>query len=164
MKILIATDGSNFSEAAVEQVCRMVTKLKDASIKVVSTYEPPLMAAAAPYATPAVYSPALEREMKEVAAQAVSWAESKLREQLPDLNGDLTTEVLRGSPGREIVQQVDEWGADLVVVGSHGYGFWERAVLGSVSHHVVHHAPCSVLVARISEKPEWQQELSNGHD
>ena len=64
------------------------------------------------------------------------------------MNDVLTTEVLCGPPAQEIVQQAEDWGADLVVVGSHGYGFWSRALLGSVSNSVVHHAPCSVLVVR----------------
>lgn len=151
MKILIATDGSNFSEAAVEQICRMIEKAKDTSIKVISAYEPPIMAAAAPYTTPVANNPVLEAEMKEFAARAVSRAQLKIRERLPDLNANLTTEILIGPPGPCIVQQAEEWGADLVVVGSHGYGFLERVFLGSISDHVVHNATCSVLIVRTRE-------------
>ena len=41
-----------------------------------------------------------------------------------------------------------EVGADVVVLGSHGHGWLQRVLLGSVSHHVLHHAPCPVLVMR----------------
>lgn len=41
-----------------------------------------------------------------------------------------------------------EWAADLVVVGNRGHGAAASAVLGSVSAHLVDHAPCPVLVAR----------------
>ena len=40
---------------------------------------------------------------------------------------------------------------DVIVVGSHGRGFVKRVVLGSVSHHVLQHAPCPVLVVRASD-------------
>ncbi|HLM60632.1 MAG TPA: universal stress protein, partial [Pyrinomonadaceae bacterium] len=92
--------------------------------------------------------PILEREMKELATQAVSEAERKVRERFPDLNDNLSTGVLCGSPERKIVEEAENWNADLIVVGSHGYGFWERMFLGSVSSAILHHAPCSVLVVR----------------
>jgi nucleotide-binding universal stress UspA family protein len=60
----------------------------------------------------------------------------------------IETEVLGGAPQRAIVERARDWGADLIVVGSHGYGFWSRALLGSISNAVVNHAPCSVLVVR----------------
>jgi nucleotide-binding universal stress UspA family protein len=44
--------------------------------------------------------------------------------------------------------------ADLLVVGNHGHGGFARALLGSVSQHCVHHAPCPVLVVRGSEGAE----------
>lgn len=106
------------------------------------------MAVAAPYAAPAAHSPALEKEMKEFAENAVSRAKSTLNERLPDLNANLTAEVLSGSPAQQIVRQAEAWEADLVVVGSHGYGLLERVFLGSVSDHVANHAPCSVLIVR----------------
>lgn len=151
MKILIATDGSQFSRAAVENVCRMLNGAeKEASVKIVSVFEPPLLAAAsAPYAFPAQYNPVMEKELREAADNSVSEAARQARSVLPMLNGNLTTRVLCGLPAAQaIVEEAREWSADLIVVGSHGYGFWQRMLLGSVSNAVVHHAPCSVLVVR----------------
>ena len=56
--------------------------------------------------------------------------------------------VIAGSPKRMIVDEAENWNADLIVVGSHGYPAWERLLLGSVSQAVVSHAQCSVEVVR----------------
>jgi nucleotide-binding universal stress UspA family protein len=53
-------------------------------------------------------------------------------------------EVAFDAPARTLLQAAD--GAALVVVGSHGRGVVKRAILGSVSHAVLHHAPCPVAV------------------
>jgi nucleotide-binding universal stress UspA family protein len=60
----------------------------------------------------------------------------------------VTQALLEGRPKDAIVTEAERWGADLVVVGSHGYGPIRRFFLGSVSLFVAHHAPCSVLVVR----------------
>jgi nucleotide-binding universal stress UspA family protein len=60
----------------------------------------------------------------------------------------VSTEVITGSTKRTIVEEAEDWGADLIVVGSHGYHNWERMLLGSVSQSVAAHAPCSVLIVR----------------
>lgn len=53
-----------------------------------------------------------------------------------------------GDPATAICAVAKEAGADVVVIGSWGHGFLRRALLGSVSSHVVHNAPCAVLVVR----------------
>ena len=53
-----------------------------------------------------------------------------------------------GRPAQFIVDAAKEFEADMIIVGSHGRGFWGKLTLGSVSDAVVHHAPCSVLVVR----------------
>jgi nucleotide-binding universal stress UspA family protein len=54
----------------------------------------------------------------------------------------------RGDPARVIALEAENTGADLVVVGTHGHGVVGRALLGSVSTGVLHHATCDVLVVR----------------
>ncbi len=54
--------------------------------------------------------------------------------------------ILGGVPGVAICQLASELSARAVVVGSRGHGGLKRAVLGSVSDHLVRHAPCPVLV------------------
>ena len=51
-------------------------------------------------------------------------------------------------PKDAIVNEAREWDADLIVLGSHGYGRVKRLVLGSVAAGVVASAPCSVQVVR----------------
>ena len=53
-----------------------------------------------------------------------------------------------GDPETEILDHAKEWGADLIVVGSHDRSRIERFLVGSVSESVVKHAPCSVLVLK----------------
>jgi nucleotide-binding universal stress UspA family protein len=56
--------------------------------------------------------------------------------------------IWQGSPGEAIVDVARSEDVDLVVVGSHGRGPVGRMLIGSVSEHVVRHAPCPVLVVR----------------
>lgn len=56
--------------------------------------------------------------------------------------------VWTGDPGESIIAAAEAEAADLIVVGTHGRGPIGRLFLGSVSQHVVHNAPCPVLVAR----------------
>ena len=53
-----------------------------------------------------------------------------------------------GNPADVIVQEAEESGADLIVVGTRGLNAAQRVLLGSVSTNVVHHATCDVLVVR----------------
>ena len=54
--------------------------------------------------------------------------------------------VLRGDPSFSICQHAEEVGAAAIVIGTRGRGGFRRAVLGSVSDHVIRHAPCPVIV------------------
>ncbi|HEY9861202.1 MAG TPA: universal stress protein [Candidatus Obscuribacterales bacterium] len=52
-----------------------------------------------------------------------------------------------GGPGRAICDLAKTWGADLILVGRRGRSGLSELLLGSVSNYVLHHAPCSVLIA-----------------
>jgi len=56
-----------------------------------------------------------------------------------------------GTPSEEIVKVAKEWSADLLVIGSHGRGGMQRALLGSVAETVMRHAPCPLVVVRSKE-------------
>jgi len=59
------------------------------------------------------------------------------------------TELVEGSPGREILAYADEVGADLIVMGTHGRGGIDRLLLGSVAERVVRSADVPVLTVRV---------------
>jgi nucleotide-binding universal stress UspA family protein len=152
MKILLATDGSDFSRAAIEKLCRMIVNPDaQASIKVVSVYGRFAPIAAEPFAVSAAYYAELETEARRQSERFAEEAAAQIRRCLAEAkNVDVSTLIEAGTPHRVIVEEARRWGADLIVVGSHGHGFWERALLGSTSDGVIHHAPCSVLVVRQS--------------
>ncbi len=148
MKILIATDGSEFSRAAIEKCCRMLKLSDHPQIKVISVYEQAAPMATEPFAISAQYYQELmdlaRRQCETYAADSIE----QLKKVIPSTNGNVEAEVRLGAPAAVIVDEARDWNADLIVVGSHGRSFWGRLTLGSVSDAVVHHAPCSVLVAR----------------
>jgi len=51
----------------------------------------------------------------------------------------------------ETTIEASEWPADPIVMGSRGHGALKRLVLGSVAHHVLNHAPCSIHIMRSSD-------------
>jgi nucleotide-binding universal stress UspA family protein len=53
-----------------------------------------------------------------------------------------------GEVGSTIVAEATEWQADIVVLGTRGHGLLHRALVGSTSRHVLHHASMSVLIVR----------------
>jgi nucleotide-binding universal stress UspA family protein len=77
-------------------------------------------------------------------------ARSELKKSLSSL--PLPSELLvsreerEGHAGREILHAADEWNADLVVMGSHGFGFFNRLLLGSISVYVLRHGHRATLV------------------
>jgi nucleotide-binding universal stress UspA family protein len=53
-----------------------------------------------------------------------------------------------GEPRSFILDEAKAWGADLIVLGSHGRQGWDRLLMGSVAESVALHAHCSVEVVR----------------
>jgi len=147
MKILIATDGSEFSKAALDEACRNVIKPERDEVLIVSAFEDAYPIMAEPFAISAEYYQKVEDAVRDQCDVFVNEAQSAVRKSFDGDSVRVSAEILRGTPEQQIVERAEEWGADLIIVGSHGRGFWGR-LLGSVSNGVVHHAPCSVLVVR----------------
>ncbi len=81
-------------------------------------------------------------------AQARQRGKDALKELAESSDLEVKTIFTEGDPGHEIVRVAEERKADLIVLGTHGYGGWKLFVLGSVAESVVRHAPCAVLTIR----------------
>jgi nucleotide-binding universal stress UspA family protein len=152
MKILVATDGSKFSQSAIEAACDVARGKDEVCFKVVTAYEPPAPIAAEPYGIAAGYYQQLEENARQNAETAAAKGVDLIKSLSANSAPCVTTVVELGRPAKMIVDLAESWGADLIVVGSHGHGFWGRLALGSVSDAVAHHAPCSVLIVKSPSK------------
>jgi nucleotide-binding universal stress UspA family protein len=146
MKILLATDGSKYSKTAINEIAdRLFSPKTEVCIlavyeitAIVNTLEP--MGVSHEY-----YAQFDENAFQNAENNAISAAEI-LENKNPNLL--VTTKVVSGSPKSAILDEAEKFKADLIVVGSHGYGAIERFFLGSVSHSVALHAKCSVEIVR----------------
>ncbi len=146
MKILLAVDGSPCSDEAVNEIARRPWPV-GSEIKVLTTFELSAPVVPETWIMPAGYVDEIDRAARDQAKAVVNRAVEKLKARSGDAPA-VSCEVLPGPPSIVIPDEAESWGADLIVVGSHGYRAWERFLLGSVSQSVVSHAKCSVEVVR----------------
>ena len=149
MKIVLATHGSSFSQLAVEKCCELAKLDGETQVKVISVYETKTAVAAEPFAVSAEFY----QQMTDIAKQNAQSASQRAVDLLAAASCggnkiEVESEIMLGNPAEMILEAADQFGADLLIVGSHGRGFWGRLTLGSVSDAVVHHAKCPVLVVR----------------
>ncbi len=146
MKILLAIDGSPHSQAAVDEVARRPWP-PGTTIRVISAIQP--------YTPPVTEFVLAGATLEDMRQQLVSSAEQIIGRAADALKkAALSTETIvrEGDPRSAIVDEADEWGADLIVVGSHGRTGLTRWLLGSVAQAIVGHASCSVEVVRRRER------------
>ena len=147
MKILLAVDGSANSDAAVEEIMKRPWPA-GTEVKVITAAEMPVMVGFEPWAASPDYFEQIQKGMRLAAQDVISRAMAKLNT-VEDKTLKISTEIIEGSPRQVIVDEAENWHADLIMMGSRGLGAWNRVLLGSVSSGVVHHAPCSVEIVRL---------------
>lgn len=152
MKILLAVDGSPCSDAATAEIARRPWPDKS-SVKVLSAFELPTPPTPEAWALPLTYFEDMDVALRK---QAQSFVDRAIQTLKSGLNQSISIDgaVIPGSPRAVILEEAEDWGADLIVVGSHGYRAWERFLLGSVSQSIVSHAKCSVEVVRCRQADE----------
>lgn len=144
MKILIAIDDSEFSQAAIQSVIERSWPA-NTEVRVLNVVEPPSLLMERQMAP---YDPEFEAVWKALREQAkvlVTQAAEKLR--AAKLN--VSAALVEGDPKSRIIDAANDWNADLVVLGSHGRKGLNRFLMGSVSERVMRHARCSVEIIRI---------------
>lgn len=152
MKILLAVDGSAYSDAAVEEIIKRPWP-PGSELKVITAAELPIMVGMEPWAASPDYFEQIGKGIRLAAQDVINRALSKLNTNA-DKTLKISTEIIEGSPRQVIVDEAENWHADLIVMGSRGLGAWNRLLLGSVSSGVVNHAGCSVEIVRLPAAPE----------
>lgn len=142
-KVLLATDGSEYAEAAAQSIAArpwpVETEVKVLSVVelAVSLFQPPFPRSA----MEEIRATAMQHAQDAIGAASKILASSGVQ-----LSEDVS--VLVDSPKSIILDEAARWGADLIVVGSHGRRGVSRFLLGSVSENIAMHAGCSVEVIR----------------
>lgn len=153
MKILLATDGSESSAWAAQSIAQRPWP-KDTEVRILSVVELTLTVMQAAFEPP-FPDPAAMEALREVAMKraqdAIASAEKVLSESGLKTSEDIS--VLVEPVKHVILDNATQWGADLIVVGSHGRHGMDRLLMGSVSEAVALHAACSVEVIRRGPTP-----------
>lgn len=139
---VLATDGS---EPALEALAQGLAVVRPDARLIVVTVAPdtdPSLATGTGFAGGVMSG----EEIEELFDAQLGTAQQALHEATTRLGTpDAERIVLRGEPGAELCELARARSADVIVLGTRGHGGLRRAVLGSVSDHVVRHAPCPVL-------------------
>jgi nucleotide-binding universal stress UspA family protein len=143
MKILVAIDGSDFSQAALDSVIARPWP-PATEVKVLNVVEPPSLLMGREMGG---YDPEFEVVWKALREQARHLVE-KAVEKLRAAKFNVSSELVEGDPKSQIIDIAHEWHADMIVLGSHGRTGINRFLMGSVSQGVVRHAHCSVEIIR----------------
>jgi len=137
MKLLLAVDGSRFSDAATEAV--------------IAQYQP--------HGTEVVVLNVVDLHLPIPTSDGAGFRELSLKhgrelvqqtERMLSKAGYKTQTVVKeGDPKSRIIDEATRWKTDLIVMGSHGRKGFERFLMGSVADSVSRHASCSVQIVRI---------------
>ena len=141
--VMLATDGSPTAEKATATAIDLA-RLLDTELIVVSVWDIAYAGFGAmgfaPIPTNADLARLGEEEASRISGEAAARAE--------EAGVETRTVVLRGFPVEAICEAAEKFAPQFLVIGSHGWGAMKRAVFGSVSTGVLHHASCPVLVVR----------------
>lgn len=148
MKILIATDGSDYSYMAVKKACEMVVKPESTELRIISVYNDLLTMSAEPLEISTDQIQDIENIVRLQSTEYALRAEEIIKDHFPEQEIKLSMKAVKGSPKDLILEEAEKSKAHLIVVGSLGHNFLSRFFLGSVSETIVKHAKCSVLVVR----------------
>jgi nucleotide-binding universal stress UspA family protein len=137
-RIVVGFDGSEHGRRAIERAVE-IAKGYGASLAVVSSANISTLSR-----DPAGGAAPVDPADAEARTKALDTARGMLE------NAGIVVDFVEGhgDPADVMVQEAEESGAELIVVGTRGLNAAQRLLLGSVSTKVVHHAPCDVLVVR----------------
>lgn len=141
--VLVATDFSDCSQAAVEQA-RALAEPFSASLHLLHVVTDPLHEVWACYAPGADFLSLVEKLQADARKRLALLAS---RDEVT--GGRVVLAAAWGDPGDEILKYARGHNIDLIVCGTHGRRGWDHLVMGSVAERVVRTAPCPVLTVHL---------------
>ncbi len=149
MKILLPLDGSEAALEAVRHALHLVREGLNAQFVLANVQEPT-------YLYEMVLAPdaeVLERVSGSVGAHSLEAGEALLK----GAGIEFEREIASGDPAHTLVDIVERYGCDAVIMGARGMGRLRRAMLGSVSHEMLHAAPVPVTIVKIPRAAPAEQ-------
>ncbi|HLK61122.1 MAG TPA: universal stress protein [Chthonomonadaceae bacterium] len=137
-RILLASDGSEGAHRALQTAAAIAKKFA-ATLVVVNVFEEPPIYPEASIA----YS-----DLDRVSEQVRKAVQESSEQAATEAGIAYEVEQVKGDAAETIVRYAENYGCDLIVMGSRGMGAFKSLLLGSVSDHVAHHAHCPVLIVR----------------
>lgn len=141
--VLLATDGSPTAEKATATAVDLA-RLVDTELVIVSVWDIAYAGSSAMGFAPIPMNGELAKLGEAEAAKAIAEAAARAEE----AGVETRSATLRGFPVEAICDAAERFAPQFLVIGSHGWGAVRRALFGSVSTGVLHHATCPVLVVR----------------
>lgn len=140
MKILLPVDGSDIALEAVRRVVQLAREGLRAHVVLANVQEP-----ASLYEMLVAHdAEVLDRISAEAGVHAMMQAETLLQQAgIP-----YEREVAKGDPAHTLVDILENYGCELVVMGARGQGTLRSALLGSVSYELLHAAGVPVMIVK----------------
>lgn len=146
-RILVPVDNSATSRAALEEAKRFA-KYEHAAVRLVHVID---LAQFAWSANEFLDVPRLQASLREGGQLVLT--ESVAAMQAAGIEPESAMlETWGGLLSKVIIDEAVEWKADLIIMGTHGYGGLKHMLLGSVAEGVMRHAPAPVLLIRLQEE------------
>jgi nucleotide-binding universal stress UspA family protein len=152
MRVLVAIDGSSQAWEALQMV-RALSPSEE--IVLVHASEPPVNMVAVGSEVFVPYSIDLEKTMNEQGEKLLAEGASRLPQGVP-----VTRRLVTGSAADVILSAAEKEQVELAIVGARGLGRMRELVLGSVSHRVLYHATCPVMVVHGAAKTSVRRVLA----
>jgi len=142
-RVMVGIDSSEQSNWALDVAAKLARE-EDAAVSLVHVVcEPLALSPDSPYYP----SRDIIRDLRREGEALLSHTRGRLSRAI---QGNVEEIVRVGDPAREIVQAAEDWGADLIVLGTRARNALGRLLMGSTAEAVFRHAPCPVLIVRQS--------------
>ncbi|KAF6140047.1 hypothetical protein GIB67_001788 [Kingdonia uniflora] len=150
-KIIVAIDEGEESMYALSWALKNVVTSENSKDTIFLLYvKPPPVIFTTLNETGYIYSSDVVATMEKYRTDVAVCLMDKAKRICKGLKNDVKveTKVGNGDPRDVICEMVEKIGADVLVLGTHGYGLLKRTFLGSVSDYCAHKVKCPVLIVK----------------